>query len=86
MDKLITVLTATYNRANLLPDLYKSLQEQTCKNFDWVIIDDGSSDGTKELVKEWIKKTIDFEIRYFYVENGGNHQNLQSSYREYISV
>ena len=76
MDKLITVLTATYNRANLLPDLYKSLQEQTCKNFDWVIIDDGSSDGTKELVKEWIKKTIDFEIRYFYVENGGKNRAI----------
>ena len=55
--KSITVFTPTYNRAALLPRLYRSLQRQTCQDFIWMIIDDGSTDGTKELVEfEKIKK------------------------------
>ena len=45
-NKLITVLTPTYNRANLLPNLYNSLIAQEENNFNWLIIDDGSTDGT----------------------------------------
>ena len=51
---LITVFTPTYNRAGLLPRLYKSLQEQTNKNFEWVIVDDGSTDNTKEVIENII--------------------------------
>ena len=46
---LITVFTPTYNRAELLPRLHKSLQEQNNKNFEWLIVDDGSTDNTKRL-------------------------------------
>ena len=64
MDKLITVLTATYNRANLLPDLYASLCRQTYQDFDWIIIDDGSSDGTQSIVKKWLTEEHSFTISY----------------------
>lgn len=76
MDKLITVLTATYNRANLLPDLYASLCRQTYQNFDWVIIDDGSSDGTQSIVKKWLAEEHTFTISYHYIPNGGKNRAI----------
>ena len=48
---MITVFTPTYNRAHLLPRLYESLCKQTFKDFEWVIVDDGSVDDTKEVVR-----------------------------------
>ena len=74
MDKLITVLTATYNRANLLPDLYASLCRQSNQNFDWIIIDDGSSDDTKSIVEKWIMEKHLFTITYHYIPNGGKNR------------
>lgn len=71
---LITVFTPTYNRAKLLPRLHKSLQEQTKKNFEWLIVDDGSTDNTKKIIETTIEKNKDkFPIRYFYKQNGGKH-------------
>ncbi len=69
MNKL-TVFTPTYNRAYILPKLYKSLTAQTVKDFVWLIVDDGSTDNTKELVLSWIDESL-IEIRYFQQENGG---------------
>lgn len=74
MNKL-TILTATYNRAHLLPDLYQSLCRQTCKGFVWVVVDDGSTDGTKELVSSWIDEEK-FAIKYFYQTNGGKDRAI----------
>lgn len=74
MDKLITVLTATYNRANLLPDLYASLCRQSNQNFDWIIIDDGSSDDTKSIVEKWLVEKHSFTITYHYIPNGGKNR------------
>lgn len=68
--KLITVFTPTYNRKYKLPQLYKSLCEQTCKDFVWLIVDDGSSDGTEELVRSWMADN-EVEIQYHYQQNGG---------------
>ena len=48
---LLTILTPTYNRAGMLPQLYNSLKKQACKDFEWVIVDDGSTDNTQEVVK-----------------------------------
>lgn len=76
MDKLITVLTATYNRANLLPDLYASLCRQTYQDFDWIIIDDGSSDGTQSIVKKWLAEEHTFTISYHYILNGGKNKAI----------
>ena len=68
---MVTVFTPTYNRAHLLPKLYRSLQIQTCKDFEWLIIDDGSSDNTEIIVKEWIDNESSFPVRYYKVPNGG---------------
>ena len=76
MDKLITVLTATYNRANLLPDLYASLCRQSNQNFDWIIIDDGSSDGTQSIVKKWMTEEHTFTIFYHHIPNGGKNRAI----------
>ena len=72
----ITVLTATYNRAYLLGDLYDSLCRQTSKDFIWIIIDDGSSDGTKQLCEKWLHENNGFKIEYYYKENGGKNRAI----------
>ena len=68
---LFTIFTATYNRAYILPKLYDSLCEQTIKNFEWVIVDDGSTDSTELLIKSWMNNDNGYEIRYFKKNNGG---------------
>lgn len=73
MTKPITVFTPTYNRAYILGKCYESLNNQTCKDFVWLIIDDGSTDSTKALVEGWMQKNNGYEIRYVYKENGGLH-------------
>lgn len=72
-DVILTIFTPAYNRAHTLERTYKSLAEQDCKEFIWLIVDDGSTDNTKELVKKWQEKEKEFEIRYIYKENGGMH-------------
>ena len=70
MRKTITVFTPTYNRRNTLPALYKSLVEQTNKEFTWLIVDDGSSDGTEDIVAKWMLEGF-VDIKYIRQENGG---------------
>lgn len=77
---LITIFTPTYNRAYCLHKCYESMKRQTCKAFDWLIIDDGSTDGTKELVERWINQKPEFNIRYIYKENGGMHTAYNTAY------
>lgn len=67
----ITLFTPTYNRAYILDTLYRSVQRQTFRDFEWIIVDDGSTDNTEELVKSWLDDGNDFPIRYFKKENGG---------------
>lgn len=67
----ITVFTPTYNRAYILENLYRSLQQQTGTDFEWLIVDDGSSDGTGDLVRQWQSEDNPFSIRYVWQENGG---------------
>ena len=73
MNELVTFFTPTYNRAHILHRCYESLCNQTSFDFKWLIVDDGSADGTKELVDSWIAREDRFEIRYVYKENGGLH-------------
>lgn len=73
MDKLVTYFTPTYNRAHILCRCYESLCNQPDYNFKWLIVDDGSTDNTKEIVESWISQEDRFEIRYIYKENGGLH-------------
>lgn len=70
---ILTIFTPTYNRAHTLVRTYQSLLEQDCKDFVWLIIDDGSVDNTAQLVKQWKSFDNGFEIRYIYKENGGMH-------------
>ncbi len=70
---ILTVFTPAYNRAHTLLRTYASMQKQDCKDFVWLIVDDGSSDNTAELVKEWQQQNNGFEIRYIYKDNGGMH-------------
>ncbi len=69
----LTVFTPAYNRAHTLPRTYESLKRQSCKDFLWMIVDDGSKDGTAELVKTWQEADNGFAIVYLYKENGGMH-------------
>ncbi len=66
----LTVFTPTYNRRELLARAYESLCRQTVKDFEWLIVDDGSTDSTDDLVKKWIDEGR-IRIRYRYRENGG---------------
>lgn len=66
---LFTVFTPTYNRSHTISRVYKSLQSQSTRDFEWLIIDDGSTDNTRELIDQW-KKESDFSIRYVWQENG----------------
>lgn len=78
--KTLTVFTPAYNRAHLLPRLYESLCRQTSDDFEWLIIDDGSSDNTNELVGQWILENK-IPIRYIYQENQGMHGAHNTAYR-----
>ena len=71
-DYTFTVFTPTYNRAHTLSRVYHSLAAQTFRDFEWLIVDDGSTDGTGDLVAGWQAKA-DFAIRYVWQENGGKH-------------
>lgn len=79
---MITIFTPTYNRAYRLPNLYKSLQEQTCKYFEWLVVDDGSTDNTSELFEKWQTEDNSFPIRYFKQPNGGKHRAINHGVKE----
>jgi len=77
--KTLTVFTPTYNRAHTLERLYRSLCEQTCQDFDWLVIDDGSTDGTKALIQTFIDEGR-IPIRYIHKENGGLYTGYNVAY------
>ena len=77
--KTLTVFTPTYNRAHTLARLYRSLCAQSCQDFDWLVIDDGSTDGTAALVKGFMSEGK-IPIRYIYKENGGLYTGYNAAY------
>ena len=80
MDKTLTIFTPAYNRAYTLHKCYESLKRQTSRDFKWMIIDDGSTDNTVDLVAKWKEKS-DFEIIYIYKKNGGMHTAHNTAYQ-----
>lgn len=78
--KTLTVFTPAYNRGYIIHKCYESLCRQTSKDFVWLIVDDGSTDNTAQLIKEWQKQDNGFEIKYIYKENGGMHTAHNTAY------
>lgn len=76
----LTVFTPAYNRAHTIGRTYESLCRQTCKDFEWLVVDDGSSDNTRELVEGWIAEGK-IPIRYIYQQNQGMHGAHNTAYR-----
>lgn len=76
----LTVFTPSYNRALLLPRLYRSLCEQSCLKFKWLIIDDGSTDNTSALISKWQAEN-NILIEYIYKPNGGFHTAHNLAYQ-----
>lgn len=83
----LSIVTPTYNRGELLKRSYESLLKQSDKDFEWIIIDDGSSDNTKEIAQEFI---ADFSVKYIKKENGGKHTALNKSHEficgKYVTI
>jgi len=69
---VFTIFTATFNRAGTLTRVYEGLCSQTYRDFEWLIIDDGSTDATGEMVSRW-RGEATFSIRYYWQENRGKH-------------
>ena len=72
---IFTVFTPTYNRAHTLHRVYGSLKVQTFRDFEWLIVDDGSTDDTEALVKQW-QAEANFPIRYIWQKNSGKHLGI----------
>ena len=80
-ETTFTVFTPTYNRADTLGRVRDSLEAQTFRDFEWLIVDDGSTDGTGQLVERW-RRTTRFPIRYLYQSNAGKHVAFNRAVRE----
>lgn len=93
---LLTIFTPAYNRAHTIGRTYESLCRQICYDFEWLIVDDGSSDNTRELVRSWyidatLQETV-FELKgyskdapwlyihYIYQQNQGMHGAHNTAY------
>ena len=74
--EMITIFTPIYNRAYIVDKLYQSLINQTSYNFEWLIVDDGSTDHIIELIAKWSKETQLFDIRFYQQQNGGKHRAI----------
>lgn len=76
---LITIFTPTYNRGYIIENLYKSLNTQISNNFEWLVIDDGSTDNTEELFKKWNREDNKFNIRYVKTDNNGKPRAINKA-------
>lgn len=77
----LTIFTPTFNRAYILPILFESLRSQTVEDFEWIIVDDGSTDATERLCDDF-KKIALFPIRYYKKDNGGKHRAINKGIKE----
>ncbi len=78
---MITVFTPVYNRAYIIGELYGSLKAQTSKDFEWIVINDGSTDDTAGLFEKWCREDNGFPIIYEEVPNGGKHRAINRAVR-----
>ena len=82
--KTLTVFTPTFNRAYCIHHCYESLCKQTSKDFEWLVIDDGSTDNIKELIDKYITENL-ILIRYIFQENQGMHGAHNAAYRNILT-
>ena len=78
----ITVFTPAYNRGYIIENLYRSLQRQSFRDFEWLVVDDGSSDDTSARFDLFLSEENDFPIRYIKTENGGKHRAINRGVKE----
>lgn len=78
----ITVFTPAYNRGYIIENLYRSLQRQIYRNFEWLVVDDGSTDDTEVRLSAFMAEENDFSIRYIKTENGGKHRAINRGVKE----
>ena len=78
----LTIFTPTYNRGYIIENAYRSLKRQTFKDFEWLIVDDGSTDNTTAIVQKFIDQSPDMNIRYIKIEHNGKHFAINKSYEE----
>ncbi len=64
----VTIITPTFNRAHTLPRVFESLQQQSFQDFEWLVIDDGSTDNTRQLIESY-QKIAEFSISYYHQDN-----------------
>ena len=87
---MITIFTPTYNRGYIIDNLYKSLLAQTSKDFEWVVVDDGSRDDTDVYFEKITAEENPFKITYKKVANGGKHRainhGVQAASGEYFFI
>lgn len=74
--EMITICTPIYNRSYIIDKLYQSLCAQTVNRFEWLVIDDGSTDNIREIIEHYIAKEAGFVIRYYRQDNGGKHRAI----------
>lgn len=75
----LTIITPVYNRANLLGRLFDSLKAQTNHSFEWIIVNDGSTDDTEKVAKDIARQDVRFAVRYYYRDNGGKHRAINTA-------
>ena len=78
----ISVIVPCYNQAQYLDECLNSVLEQTYKDWECIIVNDGSPDNTEEVAKEWVKK--DSRFKYFYKNNGGVNSARNSGLKLFI--
>lgn len=90
MKNYFSIITPSYNRAEYLLVLYGSLKKQNKESFEWIIVDDGSTDNTKDIVDNIIHNDNNIKIKYIYKRNGGKHSAVNKGINEatgkYIAI
>lgn len=81
----LTVFTPVYNRAYIIKQLYDSLCRQTCQDFEWIVVDDGSTDNIDELMRRFCNEGK-ISVRYFKQDNGGKHRAINRGVQEAVGV
>ncbi|WP_180272279.1 glycosyltransferase family 2 protein [Maribacter sp. 4U21] len=82
---MFSVITPTYNRAHTLERVFNSLKQQSNKDFEWIIVDDASTDNTKKLVKSWVNLNLEFSIKYYLLDKNKGKPNALNVGLEYCS-